>query len=165
MGFETKVEGQTRYGTGHVQIQAVEVRDAGGEPRRAFRLGESITIEATLKSRIDLDHLSVSFLVRDQTGVDLMGTTTFDERIALPHVARAGQIRIRFCFENTLRPGSFGVCLAVTRVSQRDYSDVVLLDQVDACATFMVMADPERPVHYKFHQPVSINWEVLNNGS
>lgn len=165
MGFESKIAGQTRYGTGHVQIENVEVRDAGGEPRRAFRLGESVTIEATLRSRIDLDNLSVSFLLRDQTGVDLMGTTTFDERVNLPHVVRDGRIKVRFTFENRLRPGSFGVCLAVTRVSQRDYSDVVLMDQVDACATFMVMADPERPVHYKFHQPVSVDWEVLDHDS
>lgn len=165
VGIHKAAAGQTRYGTGHVQLESIEILDGRGERRRAFRLGEPIAIEITLHSRIEAENLSVSFLVRDQTGIDLMGTTTFDERVTLPRIRPSGRVKVRFAFENALRTGNFGVSAAVTRVSQRDYSDVVLFDQVDACATFMVLADPDRPVHYKFHQPVSIDWEVLCDGS
>ncbi|MFZ4575607.1 MAG: Wzt carbohydrate-binding domain-containing protein, partial [Phycisphaerales bacterium] len=156
--FRTQVPGQMRYGTGHVQIAGVEVRGADGQPRRAFSFRDTVTIEAMLTPHVDVEDLSVSFLVRDMTGVDLMGTTTFDEKVKLR--ARAGRpLRVRFSFPASLRLGNYGVSLAVTRVSRRDYSDVVLFDQVDGCAAFSVMPDPERPVHYKFHQDTSVEWE------
>lgn len=157
--FQSNVAGSTRYGTGHVQIEQVQVMNSRGEPTRAFTLGETITIEATLRAHVDAQDLSCSFLVRDFTGVDLMGTTTFDERVAAPSVRKGDRLKVRFSFENRLRPGHFGVCLAVNRLTSRDYSDNVLFDQVDGVAAFVVMADPQRPIHYKFHQPVDVRWE------
>ncbi|HYE63064.1 MAG TPA: ABC transporter ATP-binding protein [Phycisphaerales bacterium] len=155
----SQVKGQLRYGTGHVQIEKVEVLSAAGEPCRAFELGDAVTIEAVLHSQIEAKDLSVSFLVRDMTGVDVMGTTTFDEKVSAPAVRPDGRLVVRFTFENRLRAGNYGICLAVTRVSRKDYSDVVLFDQVDGCAGFVVVPNPERPVHYKFHQPVSVEWK------
>lgn len=161
--FEKHVPGTTRYGTGHVQIEGVEVLNSRGEPTRAFALGETITIEATLRAHVDSENLSCSFLIRDFTGVDLMGTTTFDERVAAPRLAKGAAVKVRFSFENRLRAGHFGVCLAVNRLVSRDYSDNVLFDQVDGVAAFVVMADPARPIHYKFHQVVSVEWELLSD--
>lgn len=163
VAFQTPLQAETRYGTGHVQIERVELLDAHGEPRRAFRFGETITLEATLRAVVDARDLSVSFLVRDQTGVDLLGTTTFDERVALSPLPAGRAGRVRFRFENRLRAGNFGISLAVNRVSSRDYSDNILFDQADACIAFAVVADPQRPVHYKFHQPIDIDWEVQDD--
>lgn len=157
--FRTNVPGQMRYGSGHVQIESVRVMNGAGEPTKAFEFRDRVVVEATLVAQIDIKDVSVSFLIRDQTGVDLMGTTTFDEAAKLPPMKSGQPLRVRFEFENILRPGSFGVCLAVTRVSARDYSDNVLLDQVDGCAAFLVIGRPDRPIHYKFHQPISISWE------
>jgi ABC-type polysaccharide/polyol phosphate transport system ATPase subunit len=154
--FGSTVPGTLRYGSGHVQIEHVEVLDARGEPCRAFGLGEGVTIEARLRAHADAADLNVSFLIRDMTGIDLMGTTCFDEKVLLPALNKGQSLTVRFSFENALRSGNFGVCLAVNRVSRSDYSDVVLFDQVDGCAAFAVVSDPARPVHYKFHQPVSI---------
>jgi lipopolysaccharide transport system ATP-binding protein len=162
--FSTDVPGHTRYGTGHVQIESVDVLDRAGEPCRAFRFGEPITLAATIRSHIDAHDISVSFLLRDMTGVNLMGTTTYDEHVELPRLGPGERIRVRFQFDNQLRSGSFGVCLSVNRVSSRDYSDAILFDQVDGCVAFGVMGDPDRPVHYKFHQPVAVDWEVVRDG-
>lgn len=158
--FRTSVPGQMRYGTGHVQIETVRVLNKDGEPARAFGFKEPVVVEATLLAQVDMQDVSVSFLARDQTGVDLVGTTTFDEAVKLPPMKSGQRLRIRFGFENILRPGNFGVCLAVTRVRSRDYSDNVLLDQVDGCAAFMVVGRPDRPIHYKFHHPITISWEL-----
>lgn len=157
--FDKPVAGNTRYGTGHVQIEGVQVLNSRGEPARAFALGETITIEATLRAHVDVENLSCSFLIRDFTGVDLMGTTTFDEQKPSPPLRKGQRLAVRFSFENRLRPGHFGVCFAVNRLTSRDYSDNVLFDQVDGVAAFVVMADPSRPIHYKFHQPVDVQWE------
>lgn len=158
--FETRITAETRYGTGHVQIERVELYDAAGQPCRAFRFGDPITLEATIRALQDARDLSVSFLVRDPTGVDLLGTTTFDERVTLPALPQGGACRVRFRFTNQLRGGSFGVSLAVNRVSSRDYSDNILFDQADACVAFSVIADPDRPVHYKLHVPVTVDCEL-----
>ncbi len=160
VAFATAVKGAARYGTGHVQIEGVEIRDESGEPRRAFRFGESITLEATFVPHVDSPNVSVSFLIRDMTGIDLTGTTTFDEKVMIG-VKAGRRFRVRFRFATQFRVGNYGVSLAVTRVSQRDYSDVVLFDQVDGVVAFAVMGDPERPVHYKFHCPTTIEWETV----
>jgi len=160
IALRTEVPGTMRYGTGHVQIESVELLDRDGRPCRAFRFGDEMTLEAQLRAHIPTEHLSVSFLVRDMTGIDLTGTTTFDERVVLPPVPRGGCLRVRFQFPNLLRQGHFGVSLAVTRLTQRDGSDNVLFDQVDGCAAFTVVPDSDRPVHYKFHTPVRITFEL-----
>lgn len=158
--FERHVPGNTRYGTGHVQVERVELLNARGEPCRAFSLGDTITLEATVKAHVDVDNVSVSFLVRDMTGVDLMGTATCDERSTPPPLKKGQSARVRFSFENNLRSGNFGVSLAVHRVTARDYSDNVLFDQVDGAVAFVVVGRPDRPVHYKFHQAVDVRWDA-----
>lgn len=154
--FHNQVSGDMRYGIGHVQIQRVEVLDDDGQPANTFDLGQWITIKVRLKAYIHAEHLSVSLLVRDMTGVDLMGTTTFDEEFPLPTLEPQEEAWVRFRFQNTLRAGNFGISVAINRVSTRDRSDNVLFDQVDACASFTVMPDMNRPVHYKFHCPMQI---------
>jgi lipopolysaccharide transport system ATP-binding protein len=152
-----------RYGTGHVQVEAVELLDGTGRPARAFRFGEEMTLEVTVRSRIATANLSISFLVRDMTGIDLTGTTTFDERVELPRLGPGESLKVRFTYANCFRLGHFGVSLAVTRLTRRDGSDNVLFDQIDGCIAFSVIPDPDRPVHYKFHNPVRIGIEAVRD--
>lgn len=159
VAFQKDVPGKMRYGTGHVQIERVEVLNESGEACRAFGYGQTITVAAHLRAYVDVSHVSVSFLIRDMTGVDLMGTTTFDERLELPTIRKGEALVVRFSFENRLRAGNFGVSLALNRVTSRDYADNLLFDQVDGCAAFGVIGTPERPIHYKFQQDVAISWE------
>lgn len=145
-----------RYGSGHVQVSGVEIRDETSAPRRAFALGQTIVVDVKLFSGIDVENLSISFIVRDATGIDILGTTTFDEKVNLPGMLANGEQKVQFRFRNCLRPGSYGVSVSVTRVSRRDYTDNVVLDQVEGVASFMVAEDAERPVHYKVHQDVEV---------
>ena len=126
-----------RYGTGHVQFANIELRNSAGEPCRVFRFGEEVTLEASLDSKIDTKNLS-----------------------AIPPLKKGGRVTVRFAFKNVLRVGSYGISLAVNRVSRRDYTDSILFDQIDGCIAFAVVPDPDRPVHYKFHHPVMVTCEV-----
>jgi hypothetical protein len=153
---EREIKGSRRYGTGHVQIEHVQLLDIDGQPRAAYQFGETIVMEVTFRCFIDVNHLSISFLVRDVTGIDLMGTATYDEHVIIPP-KRAGETGcVRLSFLNCLRMNSYGVSVAINRVTQRDYSDNILLDQIDAVAAFQVIGDHNRPVHYKFYSPVKI---------
>ena len=70
-------------------------------------------------------------------------------------------VEVRFALENRLRMGLFAVSIAVIRVTRQDYADVALLDQADDCLTFRVARHPERPVHYRIHEPVTLEWRPL----
>jgi lipopolysaccharide transport system ATP-binding protein len=153
-----------RYGTGHARIVGAELFGDDGRPCRAYRFGDEIRLEVVVEARSPVTGLSVSFLVRDMTGVDLMGTTCFDERVEVPSLSAGEHLRVRFGFRNQLRVGNFGVSLAVHQVRERDYSDNVLFDQIDGAVAFAVIPDPARPVHYKFHQPVTVECERISDG-
>ena len=149
--------GSERVGIGHVRVEQVDVLDERGEPTRAVHFGDTMRIAITVRCIEPVgEGLSVSFVVRDAVGVDLMGTTTFDERAPLPVLGAGEAATIELEFECRLRRGPFGVSAAVHRVRERDYSDNLLLDQVDGSAAFRVIRDVDRPVHYKFHQPVNV---------
>ena len=135
-------------------LVALEADD--GVPAQVFRFGERITLHIAYRTQVDVDHLSVSFLVRDATGVDLLGTTTFEEEAHLRPLAAGASDTVRLRFQNRLRPGSYGVSVAINRVSRRDLTDNVLFDQIDSVVAFEVIGDPRRPVHYKFHEPVEV---------
>ena len=108
------------------------------------------------RTESEIDALNVSFLVRDPTGIDLFGTTTFDEMISLPALAAGDSGRVVFEFTNPLPAGGYGISAAVTRVTRRDLADVVVLDQIDAVAAFESLARRDSPVYYKVHVPVEI---------
>ncbi len=153
----TDVAGERRFGVGHVQVERVDVLDSAGEPTRAVQFGQAVRVAVTVRCIEPVgEGLSVSFLVRDAVGVDLMGTTTFDEHAVLPELAAGESATVEFEFPCLLRRGPFGLSVAVHRVRERDYSDNLLLDQIDGCGAFRVVRDVDRPVHYKFHQPVNI---------
>jgi lipopolysaccharide transport system ATP-binding protein len=158
--FHSLAKAKLRYGSGHVQIERVELLDEDGQFSHSFRFGDMITILVEFRSYIEVNHFSCSFLVRDSTGVDLFGTTTFDERIDFPILRVGNRGLVRFKFLNQLRIGNYGVSVALNRTSQRDYSDNILFDQIDGAAVFSVVPDISRPVHYKFFVPISIDYEV-----
>lgn len=155
--FRINLPATLRYGTGHAQFRRIEITDETGEACRAFAIGSKIIIELEIEGgSITIQDLSVSFLVRDGTGVDLFGTTSFDEKVALPELQSGSTLTICFSFVNILRPGNYGISVALNRVSRRDYTDNILLDQVDGAIGFTVTEDANRPVHYKIHHPVTI---------
>lgn len=151
-----QLPGSQRYGTGHVQLQAVQLFDTAGQPRQAYQFGETIILDVVYRADIDIDCLNVSFLVRDLTGIDLMGTTTFDEHVVLPPKQAGETGHVQLSFQNCLRINTYGVSVALHRMTQRDGSDNILFDQIDRAVAFEVIAAPDRPVHYKFHNPVEI---------
>lgn len=151
-----KLDATFRYGSGHVQIVKAEVVDEKGQPKRAFLQGETVTVEATIESSIEVDGLCVNLLVRDGTGLDLFGASTFDEGVSLLPMRPGDRHKIRFAFPVMTRVGAYGVTLSVTRVTRRDYTDVFLFDQTEGVCSYAVAVTPGKPVHYKFACPTVV---------
>lgn len=145
--------------THRARIIGARVVDGDGQPRSTFELRSQITIDVTVEALADLDDLSVSYKLRDERGNDIVGTTTFDERVALPALTPGQKLTVRFAIRNHLRPGIYAVTSSVNRVSKRDYSDNELLDERDGLATLTVPRDPGRPVHYAVYEPADIRVE------
>lgn len=156
--FATTLPGDMRYGSGQVQIEGVRLTDDAMRPTRSFAFGEPVNLLVSLRAHMEVRDLTVSFLVRDQTGVDLAGTTSFDQGLFLPPLARGQAAVARIRFANVFRAGHYGFCVAVNRMLQPDYSDNILFDQIDACEHFTSLSDSRHPIHYKFHMPVAFEF-------
>lgn len=155
--FESKQSaGGFRYGSGMVSFSNVQMINSKQEVVKAYEFGEEATILCEVYSQEDLDNINVSFLVRDITGVDLFGTTMFDEKVPLLTLKRGARKNVYFKFPVWLRQGSYSISVAVNKVTNPDYSDVFLYEQIDGASAFEVIRKLERPVHYKVHLPISI---------
>lgn len=156
-----KLNSNLRYGTGHVQFSKIELRGADEEVRRSFKFHDYIALDLTLESDIEIQDLSVSFLIRDSTGVDITGITTFDKKHSLPPMGKGEKNTVRFSFKNIFKPGTYGVSVALNRVSRRDYTDNILLDQLDGAIAFSIVEDPDNPIHYKIWH--DIDFSILDH--
>ena len=154
-----QTRGLDRYGSQEVRITLVEVRDTSGAAAEEFAYGESIFLHVAYVSDIASKDLNVSFFVRDETGVNLCGTMTWDEGVELPDVSPGDGGGVTFRFVNRLRRGRFGVSVALTRINREDSRKPVLYDQLDGVASFASHWDPQRPIHYKFDAQVEIEVE------
>ena len=154
--IERQTRGLDRYGSQEVRIEAVDILNAEDRGCEEFAFGDEIVIAIRYRSEVVTEDLNVSFLVRDETGVNLLGTMTWDEKIELPDlgVGEAGEVRFRF--RNRLRMGRFGVSVAMTRINREDHRKPILYDQIDGVSTFVSQWDPERPIHYKFDAQVEV---------
>jgi lipopolysaccharide transport system ATP-binding protein len=151
-----QTRGVSRYGSQEVRITDVRVLDGHGAPRQEFHFLEEIVIEVDWASATHSERFNVSFLVRDETGINLTGTMTWDEGVVLPPVRPGDTGTVRFRFFNRLRPGRFGISVALTEIPLEDPRKPLLFDQIDGVSGFVVLADPKRPVHYKFDSDVRI---------
>jgi lipopolysaccharide transport system ATP-binding protein len=149
-------KGVLRYGDQQVRILDVLVMDESGQPARDFYFGDRILIRVCYSSAIEIDRINVSYLVRDETGVDLTGTMTSDEGVTLPPMKPGDTGEVVFSFSNCLRPGPFGINIAVTQINPEDPRRPLLLDQIDGVEGFVSFPDPNRPVHYKFDSKVDV---------
>lgn len=148
--------GAFKYGKGEVYFKEVKMVNSEEEDAKGFIFGEKATLKCTIKSNGNYENVNISFLVRDITGIDLFGTTLFDEKIDLIHMNQDDEKTVNFSFPVNLRSGSYSISIAVNSVSSRDYSDVYLFQQIDGATAFEVVRDLNRPVHYKFHLPVDV---------
>ncbi|MDX9910637.1 MAG: ABC transporter ATP-binding protein [Phycisphaerales bacterium] len=151
------VPGTLRYGTGHVQLEKVELLDAAGEPRKVFTSRDEVQLVATFRAHAPADRLSVSIVLRDMRGQHITGLTTFDEKRELPALAPGEAITLRFRFRLNVCFGKYGFCLAASRIADPQRSNVILLDQVNGCAPFQVLPNREWPVLHRYYEPMDID--------
>lgn len=160
LSFTTEAKGSLRYGNGHAQIEQVRLLDAEGKDVQAYRFGERVTIEATVRAMAPVRNLDIAFLVRDSAGVDLLGTSIADEHQRVEPIGVGGTVTTRFSFICHLRGGNYGISLTLTRLPESVGEHGVTLDHIDGCMAFAVVPDLNRPVRHKVHEPIDVRTEV-----
>jgi lipopolysaccharide transport system ATP-binding protein len=157
--IKRQTRGLDRYGSQEVRITSVEFHDESGAIVEEYHPGDEIRLSVSYVSDVEAEDLNVSFFVRDETGVNLCGTMTWDEGVELPSAKEGDRGRVRFRFVNRLRPGRFGVCVALTRINREDRRKPLLYDQVDGVASFASQWNEDRPIHYKFDAQIDVEIE------
>jgi ABC-type polysaccharide/polyol phosphate transport system ATPase subunit len=144
-----------RYGNGKARLTAVEVLDwTTGEPASEVAYGQRVRLRLHAERLAPVDgRVEFSYIVRDRNRVDIVGTTTIDERLRLD--ASASRFVVEFAFDVRLGPGSYSVLAAVVECSE-DLTRRIPMDQIDIAAVFEVGGDPQRPVWYVYHEPVAV---------
>ncbi|MBY0311174.1 MAG: ABC transporter ATP-binding protein [Phycisphaerales bacterium] len=147
-----------RYGTGHAGISAVRLLDEHGRPADAFVCGEKITIEVVLSAQVEVTSLDLVFVIRDRAGINLFGSTLFDEGSRLVRIDASEQVVARITFTNPLAVGPHGVALSLVRRPERAGDGVITLDHLDTAAAFEVIKG-KRVVRGKLHIPFQTSVE------
>jgi ABC-type multidrug transport system ATPase subunit len=96
-----------RYGgTGSATIMAVEVDNS---PALTCMYGQKMCIRIYYQAKRPLEGMIVSFYIKDERQLDVLGTNTEYEKIKIGHLEANDTGCVEFCFRNPLRGGSYGV--------------------------------------------------------
>ncbi len=147
-----------RYGTGHAGIESVRLLDQHGRESKAFVFGERVTIEVAIRSDVAIVAPDLVFVIRDRTGVNLFGSTLFDEGARLVRLEAGERVTARMSFVNPLAVGPHGVMLSLIKRPEQPGEGVITLDHLDVATGFEVIK-AKRVVRGKLHVPFEASVE------
>ncbi|MHC4443411.1 MAG: ABC transporter ATP-binding protein [Planctomycetota bacterium] len=141
-----------------IGVEWVRILNQNGMVVDSVGLKKRFSIEVMLRTNVDINHVSIGFVIKDHLGIELTGESIFN-KFRRGVTLKAGEpLRVRFSAVNNLRPGDYSVAVRVNRVSKWDRSDNVLMYSNDLAAAFHVAADPEMPMWFRFHQPFEVTF-------
>lgn len=150
-----------RYGTGKARLVNVELRNKEGDLSEDFTFGEIINVELTAMILEPVDHFNASILIRDKNGIDITGTTSFDEKIKFPSFNKGETVKIQFSFKNHLKHNST-FSISATLNNTQSYEVNEMLDHMEVVKTFRSIYNPDRPVWYNYFENMDITYNVLS---
>jgi lipopolysaccharide transport system ATP-binding protein len=103
----------TRSGTFEARIADVDLVNAGGEPARAFLVGERVHVRCLVEFLAPVVSPTVGMLVRDRLGNDVFGTNTYHLAPIEGRWEPGDELSIDFEVELNLGPGTYTLTVAV----------------------------------------------------
>ncbi|MTP79750.1 ATP-binding cassette domain-containing protein [Turicibacter sanguinis] len=150
-----------RYGTGRARLVNIQLQNEDGQSVQDFHFGEMIHITLTAQLLDDIDHFNASILIRDKNGIDITGTTTFDEKIKISPLRKGETVMVHFAFKNHFKHNAT-FSLTTTLNNTVSYEENEMLDHLDVVKTFRSLYNPERPVWYTYHEDMDITVETIH---
>lgn len=150
-----------RYGSGEAKIRGVEVLNADGESVEAVGYGEEMTVSVDLEYLGDVEKSTVQIIVRDRTGLDVIGASVSAGMNDMMKSRTAGERQIvNFKQRAYLRHGMYSIVATVMKKDSSKDSKKEPMDWVNVAKVFEVeRAFPRRPVLGLVDLPTEI--EVL----
>lgn len=102
-----------RHGDGASRVTDIRMLDSQGETCHAFRPGDSITLRIRATFQKPVSNPVVGILIRNRIGMDIFGTNTRIERVALGDFEPGDQIEIEFELDCLLSRQEYTVTVAV----------------------------------------------------
>lgn len=102
-----------RHGDGASRVTDVQILDAHGHTCHAFRPGESITLRVRATFQNAVSNPVVGILIRNRIGMDIFGTNTRIEHVALGDFDAGDQIEVEFELDCLLSRQEYTVTVAM----------------------------------------------------
>ncbi len=132
-----------RHGDGASRIVDVAITDRFGRKCVVFEAGDRLRVSVRAEMRKDLDEPVVGLLIRNRIGIDVFGTNTRVEGVAIGPLAAGCVLDVSFEIECAFASNEYTVTVAT------QYRDGMSQDWVDDIAPFKVIntADIAGVVH------------------
>jgi ABC-type polysaccharide/polyol phosphate transport system ATPase subunit len=151
--FDRRV-GLFRHGTGAARIRNVEALDETGCPVAAVEFDQLITLRVHLEFHAEAPYSILGYYLRDKTGIDVVGTNTYEEGVPMPGRRPGDTLVVDFRQRWPLMAGSYSVTVALAY--NRDSPSY--FDWIDnALVVEMLPPASGKAVHAKVWLPVEID--------
>ncbi len=126
------LEPSFRHGDRRAEVVHVELLGSNGEPAPVVRSGESVRVRLRASFAEDHDAPMFGMMIRNRIGMDVFGTNTQLENIAMPAVRAGEQVEVTFAFACWLAPQEYTITVATQSLdgSSHDWLDEVIVFQV-----------------------------------
>lgn len=125
-----------RWGTGEVQITAVELCEADGTPRTAFMTGNELLVRLHYRAAARVERPVFGLSINHQNGMNLFGPNTKFEALDIPYVEGEGVVSYRIP-DLPLLEGLYTLSVAVV-----NYEDTAIFDYHDRLYPLRVVYSP-----------------------
>jgi lipopolysaccharide transport system ATP-binding protein len=138
-----KVPSSHRHGDGSSEILDVTLSDELGRPCGAVASGQLVSVNLTIRFHATRVNPMVGILIRTRIGMDVFGTNTRIEQIALGEFQAGDELAIRFQFACWLTPQQYTLTVATQNDdgSSHDWLDDVIAFEVVSARQAAGVAD------------------------
>jgi len=144
---------RVRRGSQTIQITSVNLLNEAGETSELLptvTFGEVATIRIQVQAQADVPEFIVGFFICDKNGVELLGTNTQEENLAIKSLAAGEEAVVEFRLQIPLRPGSYSLTVACAESGL-----VITSDWIENVFVFQVLPPTNgKRIHSLLYHPV-----------
>ncbi len=121
-----------RKGDGRAEIMALETLGQGGQPTMIWQSGEEVSVRVVVRFQDEIEHPVIGIMIRTRIGLEVYGTNTDLEQVALGRCSPGQTVTARFHFRCDLCPKEY------TLTAASHDPDGTAHDWVDDAVAFIV---------------------------
>ncbi len=154
--FDKIVSESPRYGTYDAKILNVEILNIYNQPQESFNFNDKIKISILVQAYKRIENINCCVLIRNKNGVDITGTTTYDEKMSIKTLNEGEFVNVIFEFYNHLKH-DMSYSVSATINTHQEYSECIVYDHIELCGNFVSIYNNDRPVWYAYHENFDIS--------